>query len=1157
MSDVISMNPNHLLEFINLFEDTYKSSDTQKINTSNKILEQKLSEPKSSIKTLLYILSFDSILDKQITLELQKSILTRLKYILTKYFKKFNSEEIFLYIKSILDLIYKNKKLNNNSIISIILEILTSLLTSLHTMTNKTYIIFLFELILANLNKSNINNFLYEAKISIIISTKIMETYNLDNNNYEKLIYNYYLPIINLVFKNVKYFLDPKNNLFNTEYIIILKYIFTGFCSIGKSIKRFLSNERTQNIFASFYKEYSVYAYELLQITIPLDEISLKQYGNPNPLVSISSDKQKADELNIMKAKIFEFFYLFLKIYMAIDDNNDININNGDIDINEIIDLTNKIVILVMNSIQNILSSKEKFLALRKQDYREFNSSCIYLFFEALIFLSISLFIPNIKQEFKKYIKDFILNMILPIIITIDQYEKELLELQPEIYQQYLDNLLIIFKEKSLRTSACYLLLKICEGYEDITNFCLFFSLEMMDYIFNEEQIMNKYDENIMYIQRLKESNLNQFNDKDKFDLGLLIILLLKDKFNFNNTYLKMKIRTVLMNNQEKMHSIEDPIIKIKLCRMYNYFLSILISEQDYEHKISPEIKIIFIETGINFLLNNIVQNGKEKSDEYIHPLGKEASEAIMAIINSENKEQYKENESLVKYINSRLENYFSVFIQLINFIDGFSFYLIIEKIINEIKIEQRNLIFECLNGLHIKFKNYYMNNEEKKYELYPKIFFQILIKFLKGINRLNNLNNNEIIEFNKILEKLMKDILTKKYSEYYDELISLTQEYVKALNSINYLSIKILKFIIKIIKQDKCTSFACYNFVSTFLSFMRNKVPENINQINENELFDEIFLIIKKSYSFSDEYFLSSKFYALLLTLQVLNMNTNINPQTLNLLLNSSIDCFILSPSIDEISTIEKTEEEENENIYPLEEIYCINQLCIANISLGFIYKPELTSEILINKFDDINKQTNLDKFIFYISYYKDIKYPVYNPLLGKCLILGICNILLNENFKNILDKSKEKKIFLLKFLLELIKKSKEEKYLIVRNIVKGELRTNFIEESNIDNEENEIEEENFNEKIEDFNANVDRALRGSNNIIINCDEFKYFKRVMKYIKENDNMIYNLIVKDCSNGEKNIIEEIGKLKNIKIFYKNKEYIVPRKIVKIKRKIIN
>ena len=524
MSDSLLLDSKYLLELINLLENTYKSTSTQVIKNSNKILEEKLSEPKMSIKILLSILSFDYILDKQITLEIQLCALSRVKYILSKNFKNFSSKEILSLIKSILDLLYNNKKLNLNSILSVILEILTSLLTSLYTITNREYINYLFELIISNINKSKINYFLYDAKISIMINIKILETINIDNKNYETLINKYYLPLVNIIFKNVNYFLDPRKNVYNIEYILLIKFIFIGFCSIGKKAKRYLDNEITKSIFLLFYKEYGIYGFELLQIIIPLDESAKIKYNNPNILVTLISDEEKANELNKMKSKIIEFFYLLLQIYLETDESNDnIDINNEEI--NEILDLIKKIVVIIMKSLQDIIDNKEKYNLIRKKDYYDYTSSYINLFFDAFIFLSISLTIPKIKQEFKVYIENFILNICFPMVITLEQYENNFFENEPEMYRQYLDNILFIFKERNIRTSICYLLLKICEGYENITYFCLMLSIEMLNYIFNKTENKNKSDENNIYIKNIKESYLIKFNDKSKFDLAILILL--------------------------------------------------------------------------------------------------------------------------------------------------------------------------------------------------------------------------------------------------------------------------------------------------------------------------------------------------------------------------------------------------------------------------------------------------------------------------------------------------------------------------------------------------------------------------------------------------------------------------------------------------------
>ena len=70
---------------------------------------------------------------------------------------------------------------------------------------------------------------------------------------------------------------------------------------------------------------------------------------------------------------------------------------------------------------------------------------------------------------------------------------------------------------------------------------------------------------------------------------------------------------------------------------------------------------------------------------------------------------------------------------------------------------------------------------------------------------------------------------------------------------------------------------------------------------------------------------------------------------------------------------------------------------------------------------------------------------------------------------------------------------------------------------------------------------------------LIKSSDEFAFFSKVMKNIKENDTISYTYISEKTKNGIK-AIEELSKMRNIKIKYNEKEYTVPRKTVKIIRK---
>ena len=114
---------------------------------------------------------------------------------------------------------------------------------------------------------------------------------------------------------------------------------------------------------------------------------------------------------------------------------------------------------------------------------------------------------------------------------------------------------------------------------------------------------------------------------------------------------------------------------------------------------------------------------------------------------------------------------------------------------------------------------------------------------------------------------------------------------------------------------------------------------------------------------------------------------------------------------------------------------------------------------------------------------------------------------------------------------------------------MMKKELKCNFVEDENEEEEEEEDEDEDLEN---DYSDKIEDILKKNDNIN-SSDEFQYFTRVMKYIKENSNDIYTDIIEKSFDGKPEILEDMFKIRNIKIMYKEKEFTVPRKTVKIIR----
>jgi hypothetical protein len=363
-------------------------------------------------------------------------------------------------------------------------------------------------------------------------------------------------------------------------------------------------------------------------------------------------------------------------------------------------------------------------------------------------------------------------------------------------------------------------------------------------------------------------------------------------------------------------------------------------------------------------------------------------------------------------------------------------------------------------------------------------------------------------------------------------------EDYIICLDGINERSALVLKSIKLILEEEKTTSKITFSFTSTFLFYIqKNRAEEPLDQA---ELFKEILLIVNKSFSFNEDTIETSKIYALLLTLQILNLNLNLPEDVYALLINKSLSSFEYIQLNDS-----------NSFSYDRNNI---NQISLANVSLGFIFKPSLTFKILKNEIKISENKTisYFNKYCNLLMEISKITYPDYNPLLGKCIILGICGILTDQNCYEYLNTNKKLKLYLLRVFLQIILFHKREKTRILNILMKKELNCNFVEDNN-DEDEEEEEEEDDDVDLE-FNEKVENILNGNDNIK-NSDEFKYFTQVMKFTKEKDTDLYNSILQEINEETTNIMENLFKVRNIKIKYNDKEFTVPRKTVKIVKRL--
>ena len=967
------------------------------------------------------------------------------------------------------------------------------------------------------------DDFITVSKKNLTLIILLLSRTKDDKKKYNELIEKYFIPIMNKILKKIPTFIDKNLNIYNNDFITILKCLYHDFYINFENMRNIFDKKERKELSLKLLKEYYLYSYELLLITPAFDEITRKKYDKENSLIIFDIDEKKYLEMNLMKSKIIQFFSYIVQ-NSTLDDNPDNNIINCE-NKNDLIIYINRINNLILNSFEDILKNKEKLICLKKTKYFEEpinyeNDNYISLSFQMCVFLTRSLIREPIKTQFSSKMENILLNILFPINIIIDD-EINYLEKAPEKYNNYINNLISDFSFKSFTTSLCFLIKKICEKYE-LINFILSFNIGMLNYIFSGGKNKNELDEYNIYLQKITNSLINSYSDEVKIDLSLLNILIMKEYLK-KNYYFVNSLGNIFIKNQEKIISIKSPIIRFKLCKLFGIFIEIYL--ENIEDDID-DIKIKFIEMIFSFLLNNIIQNIFQDKDNYKQALSLVASDTIIELLKFP-KDTEKNGFQLFKIISEKINTNFSVMNLLIKEIDVNSFYILIEKIISEIKINQRNLLFECLNNLLIKFQK--NNNEE-----FQNQFFYILRSFLTGVNKININDKEEIKIYEEILDNIINLFKNENYAELFDEIIKTTEFYIKELNEINNKSIIILKQIKIYLDEKKNISLNCLNFLLTFMSIIKK---DNANdKYDLDELINEIIIIIKKSSSFNIDNYNDEQFtYPLFLALKILSLNPNLNEENLQIVLNNSINTLKLLNSPEDLNI-------ENSQII---------QLSLANISLGFIYYPDITIKVLNpNYFSDKNLENSLfEKYIIFIKKIIDLNYPYYNYMLGKLIFLGICGIFTNIIILNYINNYKDKniKIFLLSSFCGLLINHKKQKITFLNQLMKNLLYSNFVGQE--DEEDDDYEDDEY---IKDFNEKVEYILK-DNNEIIKSDEFKLFEQIIKYIKKNDENTYNEIINNFGGKNLNIIESLFRVRNITVKYEEKEYNAPRIILKIKK----
>ena len=1176
-----------LLKILSFLEDSHTVKKKALIDNIKAELSLTASNIVPYIQVIIKGLSISVVKNFEISLELHKSLLIHLKNLLIINQRYINDSDMYECVYNICNIMLTvaNNEHNQCDSMVILFENLIKTICDNNTMMNiNKYKEGLFKNILDKVNSANDKDFLIVSKNSLILFHCFLCSNYFNKDNYLDYLLKYFIPLIDNIFKKVHLFINPAQNILEIKFIFILRKLYNSFYSILLKLKKYYSSLKRKEVADEIFKLYGKYTYELMQTVSYYDEETKNKFGDSNPIIVFNEDYM---EINFMKAYAFRFISLLIK-YSKMASNDDekkkditFDEKNNSINNDEIINITSKLITLVIKSFENILNNETKFYFLRKIDDETSDEENCYniLLYNMTLFLAESLTINEIKNEFNQHMKLFLLNVIFPLLISVESEFKYMRSI-PEEYCAYFNDLIYNFTLPNFRISGFFLIKKICENYEDIPNFIYSYIIEMFDDIINKDQIHinNNNIYSIYHYYKSQNVLFDKLNENIKLDFCVLIIIILQEKI-LSYDILKNKLKEVLIKAQDKFDKIRDPLIKIKLCHLFRFAIPNLftekINQKENENYIDDdnnngdiinidtdmelnEINSTFVNKALNYLFDNLTQSkSKDSSNQYIyyHSLGNEASEIIIYFTKLTEK---KNNENLLlknTLVNS-FQKYFHNLIDIIDVTELYSLFNVIEQIIKDVKINDREELFNCLSKLT---KRFIIENDtgDINSQIYCPLYFSILSSFFKGVNKIDITNNNyrkELAKFDDIFKPAL-DLMSDIYKFlYYENLVKAMIDYVKNFQGINESSVIVLNSMFNIIDNERTFSLASYSFISTFLYYLQNKISEKY--IDENKLFTDIVKIMDICFEIDFDEHDYSNLYSLLLALQIYSKNMIIIDDVAKNLLAKSLKCFAYIFERDKKDGIEQEKKQKDIIIFGI-------------LALGYIFKPEQTHSLLnqieiiqkrekVGMYDEIdNEPFSFEKYIEILSYLNE--FEVKNELLRKCMILGFCSIMkmvqLNEYFNN----NKTTKIKLIKIFVDFILMHKEEEVKNRNKLMKNQLNDNMIKTNDDGKKDLESDEFELGEEEEENEDQVDKSITyvlESNENIKNSDEYLYFKNTLDYIKQNDKECIDILNKELTQEKIQQLENIYHIKKYKINYQGKEMEIPRRIINIKRNVI-
>jgi len=824
--------------------------------------------------------------------------------------------------------------------------------------------------------------------------------------------------------------------------------------------------------------------------------------NNDNKIISWTNEEKIDKNINTMKIKIFRFLNLQTNCFgdVIIDQNK--------------ISVTNQLTKIIINDISWIILNKySNLMKLETEDeqgyYSDYNYSLLisYMF----IYLKRILYKDNFTKEYTTLFNDMYKNILLPLLILTNLEEE--IALDNDSVNGYcigIDDIISENKEKRIKSTVAGLIKVFYKKNNESNNFIIKYTLGLLEFLisgnnnnlFNNKDIFNENDIIIVLFKAYS---------KEKIATAIFLVLNILSEVDSKNDYLNDHyIRDYFDRIFDSLSKINNPLLKHQVILFIsNYSLRFYEPDSD-----AFETKILYLYDCLFETEYSLISNS--------------ASQAIQNFFDKKNKQDPNIKTTLLKaaikniskfenhIANIQVSNFFDVLYQiLLNFdkLDNEFFIQIFEKICKRINVEEER-------HRRLKFKVKKVKNKAKKKakEQTNLNDYNIIINKCFNIIRMLVHSKTFVISNMQKIEEALSPLVAYMDNpnkiDFDEDIISITYYLIIHNEKLTQIPMNLIEHLYKYCQKIEGLLLDMYELINAYLAYGTDII------LSYDNLTNGIYLAFEQGIK-NVKYKNSPLYTCLLIQTWIINcpkIPEKIVENLINLIINE----------IREVMKDYKETKSTGENNYNF--LGFVTVILSGLINYSNIIIPSLTKNNYGDSLKDwlqiINKEDEA-------GYEYEIKIIVYSIciVIQKGIIKGDINDLLNMTV--LLLKTQE-----YNGKYEIRKKNKKD------------FKVNFTDDSeesdNDDEDENELSEYN---EIKDL-------IKKTINPIKNMDEFKMFRELLLFLKNNQSEIYLNWEKTLDENKKNLVNNLFGTKRINISGDNYNNVqVPRRIVSIKRNL--